>query len=217
MKDFALIFDMDGVIVDSNPVHALAWRAYLEPFGLTMDNLASRMYGRHNDELVREIFGGGLSDEEVRAHGAAKEALYREFMRPQLGERLAPGLVEFLEKRRGVPMAVATNAEPLNVSFVLGEAGLADRFAAVVDGHQVERPKPHPDVFLRAAEMLKVPPANCVIFEDSYAGMMAARAAGARVIGVTTTHAELPDADFCIRDFCDPELDRWLSLQRRFH
>ena len=100
-----------------------------------------------------------------------------------------------------------------NVEFVLARTGLAGVFQAVVDGHQVENPKPHPDVYLEAARRLKVEPANCIIFEDSPGGMRAAQAAGARLVAVLTTMREAPEARLAIPDFLDERLMPWLTSQ----
>jgi beta-phosphoglucomutase family hydrolase len=208
----AFIFDMDGVIVDSNPLHRVAWEEYNRRHGIkTTEEMHRRMYGKRNDQIVRDFFGEGLSDEEVFAHGARKEALYREMLSPRLQAALVPGLQAFLARHRKVPAAVATNAEPANVDFVLGNAGLREYFAAIVDGHQVANPKPHPEVYLRAAELLGVAPEYCVVFEDSYAGVQAGLAAGMRVVGVSTTHPDLPGVSLLIRNFDDPRLESWLG------
>jgi beta-phosphoglucomutase family hydrolase len=214
-SDLALIFDLDGVIVDSNPVHLEAWRTYLQRCGVSdVDGLPERMYGRRNDEIVRALFGSHLTPEQVSQHGAAKEALYRDLMRPQLRERLVPGVEQFVRRRRGMPMAVATNAEPANARFVLEETGLAERFSVVLDGDQVERPKPDPEIYLRAAALLGVDPSRCIVFEDSAAGVRAALAAGARVVAITTTHPTLAGTSLSVRDFLSPELEPWLEDQR---
>jgi HAD superfamily hydrolase (TIGR01509 family) len=112
-------------------------------------------------------------------------------------------------------MAVATNAEPANVDFLLEEAGLRPYFRTVVDGHQVENPKPHPDVYLRAAELLEIAPANCIVFEDSFSGVAAGLAAGMRVIGVSTTHVNLPGVSLTIDNFLNGGLKSWLAAQNR--
>jgi HAD superfamily hydrolase (TIGR01509 family) len=126
-----------------------------------------------------------------------------------------PGLREFLERHRDLPMGVASNAEPLNVSFVLDELGLRHYFRVVVDGHQVNRPKPHPDIYLRAAELLETEPANCVVFEDSHSGAAAAVAAGMRVIGLRTTFDNLPGTLLTIDNFLSGDLESWLQAQMR--
>jgi beta-phosphoglucomutase len=208
----AFLFDMDGVILDSGPLHRDSWAEYNRRHGLeTTEAMQQRMYGKRNDTIVRDFFGPHLTDAEVFAHGAAKERLFRELLAPRLDEVLVPGLVAFLGRHPDMPAAVATNAEPANVEFVLRVAGLGRFFPVVVDGHQVANPKPHPDVYLRAAELLGIPPANCVVFEDSYGGVAAGLAAGMRVIGVTTTYADLPGASVLIRDFDDPALEAWLA------
>jgi len=211
----ALVFDMDGVIVDSNRVHREAWRLHNLRHGLqTTEAMLRRMYGRRNDEIVRDFFGPHLSDAEAATHGAAKEQIYREIMASSLPACLVRGVTEFLEKNTLNPVAMATNAEPANVDFVLDRSGLRRFFRVVVNGHQVRRAKPDPEIYLRVAELLGVPAANCVVFEDSHAGVAAARGAGARVVALRTTHPEFPEADLVVDDFLCAELERWLEEQR---
>ncbi len=214
-KGLALIFDMDGVLVDSNPLHRQAWEIFNRRFGLeTTDLMRQRIFGRRNDEIVRDLFGAGLAEEEVLARGAAKEELYREMMSGRIEEALVPGLKAFLEKYRSNPMAVATNAERENLDFILDRAALREYFRATVDGHQVARPKPHPEIYLRAACLLEIAPSNCIIFEDSHYGVEAARRAGGRVIGVSTTHGNLPGTELTIDNFLNGDLETWLQAQR---
>src|SRR5262249_51596735 len=143
----ALIFDMDGVIVHSNPVHREAWARCNLRYGLeTTEAMHLRMYGRRKDEIVRDYFGDALDDAVVAARGREKEALFREMIADRLEEMLVPGLRSFLHRYQNVPKAVATNAEPENVNFVLDRSGLRPYFRVVVDGHQVCNPKPHPAV-----------------------------------------------------------------------
>lgn len=211
-RELALILDMDGVIINSNPWHRKAWAEYNRRFGIETDEaMLQRMYGKRNDDIVRDFFGAHLTDEQVHAHGAAKEQLYREMIRPVVNEALVPGVREFLERHRHLPIGVATNAERANVDFVLDEAHLRPYFRVVVDGHQVPNPKPYPDIYLRAAERLGTAPRDCVVFEDSFTGIEAARAAGMAVVGVTSTHDELPGVDLAIRDFHSPKLELWLA------
>jgi HAD superfamily hydrolase (TIGR01509 family) len=216
----ALIFDLDGVIIDSNPAHQEAWRLYNRRFGIETDKqMERRMYGRRNDDIVRDFFGAGLDPAEVTAHGAAKESLYREMMAPRLAGSLVAGVTDFLQRSAGTPTGLATNAEPANVDFVLDGILVAGRplrscFAVVVDGSQVSRPKPDPEVYMRAASLLGVDPGACVVFEDSYAGVEAARSAGARVVGLRTTHSEFKNIDLTVDDFRSPELEKWLEQQK---
>jgi beta-phosphoglucomutase len=213
----ALIFDMDGVIIDSNPWHRLAWAEYTRRHGVEMtEAMQQRMYGKRNDEIVRDFLGTHLSAPDVFAHGAAKEALYREFMKPRAAESLVPGIREFLTRHRNSDLAIASNAEAANVDFVLDGAGLRSLFRVVMNGAQVTNPKPHPEIYLRVAEGLEAAPEECIVFEDSHTGVEAGLAAGMRVVGVGTTHDDLPGVSLPgvslhIRDFNDPALELWLS------
>ena len=207
----AFLFDMDGVIVDSNPLHRDSWAEYNRRQGVeTTEAMQQRMYGKRNDMIVRDYLGQHLTDAEVTAHGAAKEKLYREMLAPRLAATLVTGLVAFLQRHQSMPMAVATNAERANVDFVLREGSLRKFFRVAVDGQQVANPKPHPDVYLRAAELLGIPPAQCVVFEDSHGGVAAGLAAGMRVVGITTTYAQLPGTSVLAQNFDDPALEAWL-------
>jgi beta-phosphoglucomutase len=216
LTEFVLIFDMDGVLVDSNPMHREAWVAYNRTFGLeTTDAMHQRMYGKRNDRIIRDFFGDSLSPEEVAARGAAKEELYREMIGDRVEEMLVPGLRDFLDRYPEVPKAVASNAEPANVNFLLDHANLRPYFQVVVDGHQVANPKPHPEIYLRAAGLLGASPAQCIVLEDSYSGVEAARAAGMRVIGVRTTYDNLPGTELTVDNFESGVLTEWLAAQRR--
>ncbi len=215
-EGLALIFDMDGVIVDSNPVHREAWVAFNRRYGLeTTPAMLERMYGKRNDEIIRDYFGDGLGAREVAARSRAKEALYREMAGSRIERMLVPGLRPFLDRYRAAAMAVASNAEPENVAFVLDRAGLKPYFRVVVDGRQVVNPKPHPDVYLLTADLLKVAPANCIVIEDSPTGVAAAKAAGMKVIGLYTTYVNLQATDFSADNFKSAALASWLGEQRR--
>jgi beta-phosphoglucomutase family hydrolase len=215
-EGLALLFDMDGVLVDSNPLHCEAWIAYTRRHGLeTTPAMVRRMNGRRNDQIVRGFFGDALPPAEVAAHGAAKEELYRRIAAGRIEQMLVPGLRPFLERYRGSPMAVASNAEPENVDFLLDRAGLRPYFRAVIDGHQVRHPKPHPEIYRRAAAMLEIAPRDCIVFEDSLTGIAAARAAGMRVIGIRTTEVNLPGTDVTADNFLNGSLTSWLGAQKR--
>lgn len=211
----AMILDMDGVIVDSNPLHRQAWEAYNQRYGIRTDEaMHTRMYGRRNDDIVRDFFGGHLTDEEIFEHGAAKERLYREMLTGRVEEVLVPGVRAFLARHRGCPLGLASNAEPANVEFLLDAAGLRPYFRAVVHGHMVTHPKPHPEIYLKAAELLAAVPGDCIVFEDSHGGVEAARTAGMRVVGVATTHQAMAHVDLVVENFLSPELESWLRAQK---
>lgn len=203
---------MDGVIVDSTNLHTRAWQQYLTNHGIEQDYIAERMLGKHNKDIVQEFFPGHeLTADDIVRHGANKEALYRELMRPVIEDHLVPGVRQFLKRRTGARMAVASNAEPANVDFVLDVAGLRPYFQATASGQDVKRPKPAPDIYLYAARMLHADSSDCIVFEDSPTGVAAGLAAGMRVVGVLTTMQAFDNVELNIRDFEDPRLEEWLA------
>jgi beta-phosphoglucomutase family hydrolase len=209
-----LLFDMDGVLVHSMPLHTLAWERYLHSLGIHIDDLEQRMHGKRNSELVADLIGHTLSEEVVFSHGAEKERVFREMMLAQGIENYrVPGVSEFLARHYQWPMAIGSNAEPANINFTLDHFGLRPYFKVTVDGHQVERPKPFPDIYLKAAELLGLNPSQCIVFEDSPTGVAAGLAAGMRVVGVETTPTHFQGVSLSIKDFTDPALENWLAQQ----
>jgi len=209
-----MIFDLDGVLVHSMPVHTLAWERYLEGLGVTVKDLEARMHGKRNPELVREFLHPDATDEVAIEHGAAKERLFRELMQEAGFAQFAiPGLINFLERYRDVPKAIGSNAEPANIDFTLEHFDLRRFFDITVNGMEVERPKPFPDIYLKAAALLGKQPKDCIVFEDSPPGAEAGIAAGMRVVGVETTPTKFRRVALSIRDFTDPALEPWLGAQ----
>ena len=206
-----LLFDLDGVIIDSMPLHTQSWGIYLENHGVSADSLVARMHGKRNDQIVRDIFGATLTEEEVFEHGARKEALFREMMAPRIDEFLVPGVKEFLAQYRHLGLGLGSNAEPANIDFVLDRADLRKYFQAVADGHQVVNPKPAPDIYLKLAQHFGVDPMDCIVFEDSATGVAAGIAAGMKVVGIATSEQSLPGVEVMVRDFRDPSLQKWLE------
>jgi len=207
---------MDGVLVHSMPLHTLAWERYLQSLGIQVEDLERRMHGKRNSELVADLISSTLPEDVVFAHGAEKERVFREMMLEQGIEKYrVPGVTEFLERHKDWPMAIGSNAEPANINFTLDHFGLRPYFKVTVDGHQVSRPKPFPDIYLKAAELLGLKPGQCIVFEDSPTGAAAGLAAGMRVVGVETTPTHFQEGvALSIKDFTDPALEQWLNVQR---
>jgi HAD superfamily hydrolase (TIGR01509 family) len=185
----AVIFDLDGTLVDNMALHAEAFGAFAARHGLAPLTAADRakLDGRRNSEIFPLLFGREMPKSEWLAYENEKEGLYRELSRGRL--TLVAGLPALLDglERRGIVVALATSAPAPNVVHTLEEVGLSDAFPTIVRGDQVARGKPAPDVFLEASRQLAVPPAECVVFEDAPMGIVAARAAGMRVVAITTT------------------------------
>jgi HAD superfamily hydrolase (TIGR01509 family) len=192
----AVVFDMDGVLVDSGAHHRDAWRATFRDAGLTPPPEFWRItIGRPADEAVA-LLVGGIDGVEARRLADVKRRHYtRLARRGTMAVSGVPAFVDALARDR-VPRAVATSATRRDLDRVLAELGLRRHFDVVVTADDVRRGKPHPEVYLRAAAALAVPPGACVVFEDAVVGVQAARAAGMRVIGVTSAHtaAELVGA-----------------------
>ena len=185
----AVIFDIDGTIVDNMHLHAEAFALFAERHGLpplTRED-RSRLDGRRNSEIFPILFNRDVPRDEWLAYEHEKESLYRELSRG----RLTPmkGLQALIQRLRatGIPMALATSAPEPNVNHTLNELGLAGAFPVIVRGDQVPRGKPAPDVFLEAARRLHVAPEHCLVFEDAPMGIEAAHAAGMPVVALTTS------------------------------
>ncbi|WP_449255880.1 HAD family hydrolase [Bosea sp. (in: a-proteobacteria)] len=183
----ALIFDMDGTIVDNMRYHDDAWESWHLGNGLPFDRatFAARTAGMAGHEIIASYFPQAAMA-ELEAMSDAKEALYRAAYLPHVAAN--QGFLDLITRaaRSGVPMAVGTAAPPANIEVVLDTLGLRSRFATIVSPSQGFRGKPHPDMFLAAAERMKVDPADCIVFEDAPLGVEAARRAGMRAVALLT-------------------------------
>ncbi len=203
--DKAVIFDMDGVLIDNNPYHKQAWLNYCRKNCITIEEkeFFKNIWGKSNEDILNFLYKNKLSPPEIIEHTEIKEAMYREVFRASI--KPLDGLYEFLEnlKIAGFKMGIATSAPTSNLNFVLEHLPIRHYFSALVDDSMISHGKPSPEVYLKAAEMLKVSPENCVAFEDSFSGISAAISAEMKVIGVTTTHKkeELKMTEFTIDDF----------------
>ena len=206
----AVVFDMDGVLVDSGAHHRDAWRAMCRDCGLTPPpDLWRLTIGRPAEDAVALLVGSN-DPVEVRRLADLKREHYTRLARR--GIIAVAGAHEFVTAlaRAGVPRAVATSASRRDLERVLEALGLRDLIDAAVSADDVRRGKPDPEVYRKAADALGVTPAACVVFEDAIVGVQAARAAGMRVIGVTTAHTadELIGAG-AERTVADFETVRW--------
>ncbi len=209
-----LIFDMDGTIVDNMRYHDDAWEAWHAKYALPFDrpSFFGRTAGRTNPEIISEMFPD-LSSEEIVARGMEKEALYVELYRPHV--RAVSGLTDLMARAEAadVPMAVGTAAPNDNIAVVLDTLALRARFRTIVSPSQGFRGKPHPDMFLAAAERMGVAPAECVVFEDAPLGVEAARRAGMRAVAMLTM---LKTPDFAAFDNVIAAVPTFADLDGRF-
>lgn len=204
MAPFAVIFDMDGVIVDTNAFHKKSIGQFIKKYGfeLTDEQMRTSVYGRTNTDWITNLFGI-LTPDQLKKYADEKEQLFREMYKPFVAP--VKGLEEFLKKlvTNNIPRAIATSAPSENVDFVLEHTGLRKYFEIILDERQVTYGKPHPEIYLKTAMALGLPNELCIVIEDSLSGVTAGRKAGSKVIGVTTTHSpeELTEANFIIQDF----------------
>ncbi|MCX6991548.1 MAG: HAD family phosphatase [Kiritimatiellaeota bacterium] len=205
--NMAVIFDLDGVIIDNIPYHKQAWREMCRHYGreLTDADFDQKISGRKNDAILAFLLNRAVTDAEVQACEREKEALYRTLVQPHL--QPLHGLVPLLEQlsARDIPCAIATSAPVENIDLALDGMQIRHYFDAIVDASQVKHGKPDPEVYLTAALRLKADPRQCLVFEDAPLGIRAAKAAGMRVVGITTTQraASLHAADKIVADFSE--------------
>jgi beta-phosphoglucomutase len=192
-RTHAVIWDLDGTLIDSVAYHWEAWRVVTEAehFVYTHEQFVAD-FGKRNDEILRARFRTDLPDEEVARIALAKEERYRHLVRTQ-GLKLLPGCADWLAqlKAGGWRQALGTSAPRGNIEAVFDALEIAQYFDVVMSSEQVKLGKPAPDVFLAAAERMGVLPENCIVIEDAPAGIEAAHCAGMKAIGVLTTHADL--------------------------
>jgi HAD superfamily hydrolase (TIGR01509 family) len=180
----SVIFDLDGVVADSHPLHMRAWRRFLLNRGLTVtdEKLAFVRDGRRKEEILR-YFLGELSDDQVQAYGREKDRLFREEVQSL---RTIEGVGELLDElhRAAIPMAIASSGSLWRVHHTLNLLGLGNYFATVVTGDEVRVGKPHPAIFHKAARQMRVRPEESLVLEDSVSGVRAATAGGLKCLGI---------------------------------
>ncbi|MFL6674189.1 MAG: HAD family hydrolase [Massilia sp.] len=210
----AFIFDMDGTIVDNMGFHTDSWLEFFARRGKNFDpdEFFRETAGRQGREIIRKHLGADMPEDEVAVLTQEKDAVYRELYGPH--RKTIDGFDELVAqaKVRGVALAVATAAPPPNITFILDELGVRRHFDAVVGAADVAHGKPHPDVFLKAAERVNVAPGHCIVFEDAPLGVEAARRAGMRAVVLTTTlpaeaFAEFDNVVKIVHDFSELTID----------
>jgi beta-phosphoglucomutase family hydrolase len=201
----AVLWDLDGVLVDTGRFHYQAWRQLLSELGRSLsEEEFSRTFGLRNDLILRDMLGE-VSAEEVTRLSERKEALFRDHAAGRVTP--LPGAIELVRRARdeGRRMALVTSTPRANIDFVLEQVGLAGAFDAIVTAEDVSRGKPDPEGCLLAARRLGVMPERCLVIEDAPGGIEAARRAGMHSLAVTTTRPreELTDADAVVDSLND--------------
>ncbi len=186
----AVIFDLDGVLVSTDELHYLAWKQLADAQDIPFDRKTNhRLRGvsrMQSLEIILERAARSYSPEQKTAMADAKNARYRDLLMTLTPADALPGAEAMLTALRARGVKIAVGSSSRNVSLILERLGWSDRFDAVVDGNDIQHSKPHPEVFVLAAQRLGVPPAQCLVVEDAAAGVAAARRAGMAVFGIGT-------------------------------
>ena len=215
----AAIFDMDGVLVDSNPFHIQKWKEFLHERGIpySAEDLPKQILGSRNDTAFQRFFGRELREDEVEKLSEDLEARFRAAFRPHA--QPLPGLKALMDEchAEGTPLAVASSAMTKNVDFVVDTLRLRLYFASIITGDDVSCPKPDPEIYLKTAEKLGLAPAKCVAFEDSFVGIESAKRAGMKCVAIASTFPaeELrrqTQADLVVKSFEELSLPRLREL-----
>ncbi len=209
-----VIFDMDGVLVDSAAAHLQSWQQLAGELGqrVTPEQF-SRTFGRQNRDIIPLVFGE-TSASGIRELGDRKEAIYRDLVRAR--PPVMPGATELVRAlaSQGARLAVGSSAPRANIDLMLSGMNVTQLFEAIVGGDDVPHGKPHPDVFLLAAERLGLEPRRCVVIEDAPVGVEAAKRAGMVCIGVMTHHGRdaLSKADLIVANLIDLTAQTTIAL-----
>jgi len=189
----AFIFDLNGTMIDDMIYHTRAWQTLLnDELGgnFTWEEVKPQMYGKNPEVLVRMFGPDRFTLDEMNRLSLEKEKKYQIEFLPHL--KLLPGLNEFLENayQQGIPMAIGSAAIPFNIDFVLDNLNIRHYFKVIVSADDVVLSKPHPETYLKAADLLNVMPSDCIVFEDVPKGTEAAANAGMEAVVITTTHEQ---------------------------
>lgn len=209
-----VLFDMDGVLVDNNRFHRQAWKETAQALlnlELSEHDLDTKVDGGRNPEIQERLTGQKPTPEEALHLHNFKEDLYRKAAHGNMQE--VAGLSAYLKLLRdaGIPYAMVTSADRINVEFGLAELGLQDAFPLRVMGEDVKNGKPHPEPYLKGAALLGLDPADCLVHEDALSGVKSGVASGAQVCALTTT--QTPEnlreagARWVVQDFME-----WMGL-----
>jgi beta-phosphoglucomutase len=217
MKLQAVIWDMDGVVVDSEPAHLQAKRVIFEKFKLRYsEERIHRVYGMTDRQVIQFVADEQLPEDVISRMVREKDIVFQQLIGKQAA--YLPGVQKWMElfRQNGISQALASSSSEISINLILNKLDAAQYFNEVISGEALPS-KPDPFIFLKAAEHLGVIPLNCLVFEDAVAGVQAAKAAGMKCVAVTTTNPaeKLTDADLVLNNLGEMMTDHILGLFSR--
>jgi len=218
--EYGFIFDMDGVVIDSNPYHKIAWESFLERMKYPFDEhtFIQKLSGRTGPTSLKMLFGESLSEDLLNSYLEEVDGNYQDILRQQQRAKAIAGAPEFIReaKNSGIRIALATSAPPLNIEMGLEKLDMRGIFDVILGKVDVVNGKPHPEVYQKAVEQLGLPPEKCVVFEDSKAGIRAGLAAGLPVVGIASEHGQdeliQEGVQLAVADFTYLSLEKVIQL-----
>jgi beta-phosphoglucomutase len=213
MAKAAFLFDLDGVLVDTAVFHFQAWRRLTQELGFDIDEeFNETLKGISRMDSLDRILAHGnvsLSQEEKNDYARQKNEWYLELVNQMTPADILPGVEDFLKEAKEQGIKIALGSASKNAQIILEKTGILHYFDALIDGNHVSKSKPDPEVFLKGAEALKVTNQDCVVFEDAYAGVQAAKAADMYAVGIGNPEV-LNNADVVIADFVGVSPERFI-------
>jgi len=195
------IFDVDGVLIDTAYIHFLSWREVFKKYNInfTFNDFKSKIDGLPRERGIIKILPN-ISDKEVKKIAKEKQKYFIYFLNKNKIKKIKGAKkILFLLKKSKIKLAIASSSK--NAKINLLKSGFYHFFDIDAKGSEIKRGKPHPDIFLKAAKLLKLKPEECIVFEDAQAGVDAAKNAGMKCIGIVKDKNKLKNADLIIRDF----------------
>ena len=211
----AVLWDMDGVIAYTAPYHLRAWQKVFKKRGVDFtEDEFRRHFGQRNDTIIKSVLGEVMSQEEIDAIAHEKEASFRRRVKHNI--KPLPGVIELMTSlhQHGFKIALASSAPTGNIQLITQTLGIDNYFQSIVAGRDVTEGKPSPQIFLLAAEQLGAKAENCIVIEDSVAGVTAAKRAGMHCLAVTNTNprSSLSEADLIVDTLAAVSVDDLKNL-----
>ncbi|MFX1502451.1 MAG: HAD family hydrolase, partial [Promethearchaeota archaeon] len=205
-SNYCVIFDMDGVLADTGPIHFESWVKMGKKIGVKFTReIFKQSFGQTSPAIIRKLVGPDVDEAFIGKWSKFKEQYYRELVRDKL--KPLPGVINIINelKLEGFKLAVGSSGPPENVELLLSRLKIKNYFDTIITAAEVKKGKPEPDVFLIAAKTVTINPKNCLVIEDAPVGIEAAKRAGMISIALTTTHhkEELFGAHLIIKDLTE--------------